>query len=632
MGNPVTVILITAAGFLALVVALVASRRLASRLAGAATVLAALGGFFSYGYGFACQIPNAPLASLRSVLACLGMFLGSSDFSAVSDTPFFSSYPAQILFWFLHLLALYATAEAALIAIGDGALRRLRILLFHHRDLDLIFGSDQDCLSFGSRLVLRRDHHGLIFADNAPGPGPAKEIAAMGAVLRADPDSLAPNDRFLRSIGMRPGRRKLTVYAMQKDPVRNLRYASELLAALERRGIAPAQTRLVLSGAEEDDAAPLQALGAHYGYGSVTAFDSAALVARLLVREHPPCGTIRFDGDGRAAEDFEALVIGFGQIGQVVLRQLVMQGQFEGSHFRLAVFAPDCQQVDGCLASCSRGMMEQYDISLYPFDARSRELYSFLDQRGKSLKYIAVCAGDTRRNREIANGIVRFLSRIRSDAPVYQCSYQGIVSRSAADLPSEQTGIYTPEILCPDALDQMAMALNQCYCAGNGLSAQENWARCDYFSRLSSRASADFIPAMIRAAGKTREQVLAGSWDLTGRQLENLSRTEHLRWCAFHFAMGFEPMSPEMFAQRCARCREETARGGSFRVGKDMEGRFHACLIPWEELDGLSRAENAVTGGSVDYKALDRNNVLILPQVLRASLTGDMRETGRDPR
>ena len=43
----------------------------------------------------------------------------------------------------------------------------------------------------------------------------------------------------------------------------------------------------------------------------------------------------------------------------------------------------------------------------------------------------------------------------------------------------------------------------------------------------------------------------------------------------------------------------------------------HACLIPWEELDDLSRRENAVTGGQTDYKQMDRNNILIFSRVLK---------------
>lgn len=43
----------------------------------------------------------------------------------------------------------------------------------------------------------------------------------------------------------------------------------------------------------------------------------------------------------------------------------------------------------------------------------------------------------------------------------------------------------------------------------------------------------------------------------------------------------------------------------------------HACLTPWEALGDLSGRENRVTGGDVDYKALDRNNVLAVPELLR---------------
>ena len=43
----------------------------------------------------------------------------------------------------------------------------------------------------------------------------------------------------------------------------------------------------------------------------------------------------------------------------------------------------------------------------------------------------------------------------------------------------------------------------------------------------------------------------------------------------------------------------------------------HAGLIPWEALDDLSRRENEITGGTVNYKALDTNNVLAVPDMLR---------------
>ena len=58
-------------------------------------------------------------------------------------------------------------------------------------------------------------------------------------------------------------------------------------------------------------------------------------------------------------------------------------------------------------------------------------------------------------------------------------------------------------------------------------------------------------------------------------------------------------------------------KGTLKRIAKNTEGLTHACLVPWEALDALSERENAVTGGSVDYKALDTNNVLAIPDILR---------------
>ena len=56
---------------------------------------------------------------------------------------------------------------------------------------------------------------------------------------------------------------------------------------------------------------------------------------------------------------------------------------------------------------------------------------------------------------------------------------------------------------------------------------------------------------------------------------------------------------------------------GKIRIGKNLENKTHACLIGWDELDVLSDKENAITGGKVDYKQMDKNNILLLPQLIR---------------
>ena len=156
------------------------------------------------------------------------------------------------------------------------------------------------------------------------------------------------------------------------------------------------------------------------------------------------------------------------------------------------------------------------------------------------------------------------------------------------------------------------MILNHRYQQNSQRTPLENWMACDYFSRQSCRASADFIPAMIHAAGSQAEH-----WDLTAAQLENLSITEHLRWCAFHYCMGFAPMSDAEFNARAETYRQQKQAGQKpLRIGKNMAGRTHACLVSWEELDTLSEKEAKVTGNYVNYKAMDTDNVLAIPQLL----------------
>lgn len=168
-------------------------------------------------------------------------------------------------------------------------------------------------------------------------------------------------------------------------------------------------------------------------------------------------------------------------------------------------------------------------------------------------------------------------------------------------------------------MDALAMLVNSQYCHDDSKTPLQHWLRCDYFSRMSCRAMADFIPAMLKIAGKTEEQVLKSGWELSSEQLENLSRTEHERWCAFHYCMGFTPMGEEAYTQRAQiYCRQLAAGEKPLRIGKDMEERTHACLVSWEELDALSERESRITGKPVNYREMDAENVLMVPQLLRA--------------
>ena len=204
-----------------------------------------------------------------------------------------------------------------------------------------------------------------------------------------------------------------------------------------------------------------------------------------------------------------------------------------------------------------------------------------------------------------------------------QCGEKGARYQARVGSPILVKNIYSRAFLSAEEADRRAILVNAVYDSA-ARSDWEKWVACDSFSKMSSRASADYAPAFLRMAHSSREALLAGDWRPEGPLLRNLGESEHLRWNAFHFVMGYAPMSRELFEARLAAASERRRAGlpGGPRAAKDAQKRLHACLVPWEELDGLSECERRLTGEEKDYKQLDINNVLALPRLLAAEESG----------
>lgn len=619
MGIYITVILITALLFVGMILMLAAKPRFAGKITGTFLVIAALGGLFFYGYGFSVVCDSLPQAIIRALLGVCGMFVAKMDLNSIIAAPLMQHTSVQFLFWFVHLLALYSTASAAITTVGAEALRRIRLWLTRWGSLNLIYGLTPESLELGKNLVSGR-LGAVVFVDPAPDPGLTASSNKIGCVIRSDKSALNADPKFLRAIGGHRKNRKITLYALEENEIDCLCYASNFLAALEKHGILPELATLVIRGHEESAARAMQVQSDRYGYGSVNVFSEANLAARLLIREYPPCNTISFDEDGKATQNFEALIIGFGQVGQAVLRQLIMNGQFEGSRFKAAVFSPDCHSVKGYFSESFPWTLDRYDISFYNYEGRSEELYSYLHQRGERIRYLVISVGSDRMNYEIARDLWSFFERNGWSIPIHLCTHQCIRCYTTDPFKNISHSLYTPELMAPNGIDRLAMIVNHHYQGDSVKGALSEWMECDYFSRMSCRAYADFIPAILKMAGITKADVISSNWKINDSLLETLSRTEHLRWCAFHYCMGFSPMTPEEYESRAREYRKQKAAGESrlIRIGKNSVNRTHSCLIDWDELALLSEKESAITGKAVDYQAMDTQNILILPKLLLA--------------
>lgn len=612
------VILFSAAMFFAIIINLAAKTKVGRSLTGFFAVTAGVCGSLLYGTAFAVAYRgNFPAAVPRTVWNVCRMYMGVPDWASIQAAHLDSIRWIEVVFWIVHLMALYCTASAAIATLGESAMKRLRFWLQRYGATTVIYGINEDSILFGQTLTSAGKRN-LIYVGTCANAAFAGTINAMGCLLRTDGSAMNPDLRFLKSIGSEKGAPHLTLYALDYDESRNQVFAGALLKALEEQKVDTSHVSLVLRGNDDSVQSDLQQTVGRYGYGDVKTFTNASVSARMLMQAMPPCRKMEFDENGRAKGDFDAVIIGFGRSGRCVLRQLLQNAQFEGSHFRAGVFSLMPQNETGYFSSSYPGVITRYDVDFCNVNAQSIEFFRYLEEHLGTLRYVISCTGSQMRDNEICAEISSFLHLRGSHAAVCSCSGKSIGWSENPGEPVCYRTIYTSDVLLSDTVDRRAMLLNHSYCGGE-ITAEDAWKQCSYFDRESSRASADFMEAFIRMSGLSRDEVTEESWKaLSPAVMENMARTEHLRWCAFHYAMGFLPMNLEDFRLRGELYRKQLQAGEKpIRIGKDMLARRHACLCAWEELEALSEREAQYTGKRTDYHKLDLDNVAAVPALLR---------------
>ncbi len=593
--NSLSIILISAAVFLALIMWLTVDTDHMDRWTGLAFSIAIAGGLFIYGLINAASYGSTPvIAVLRTVVNVGQMFgnAGDSGFEKFTGVVGAGTF-ASIVYWLIHFFAYYSVVSAVILLLGRGVLSDIRKWLLRIHDIELIFGVNEDTVKLGETLS-KNKHVSVVFV----GTGNVSEsvIHKMGALWFSDKDATTPTEKFLKTLSVKRRRGRIRLSALSPDEDANLTYSVNMLKLLMDAGVKPDRTELVMFGKEALSGGGMLANAERYGYGSVKVYDRDELSARLLLLKYPICDLITFDEEAKATKDVDILLVGFGNIGQEVLRRITALGQFEGSDFRVCVFDPTIGDRDGFFRSRYPSLIDNYDIRFEPYDGRSSKLVEYLRANAAHLTEVIVAVGSERTGREIAKGIKDTLSSCGCDAPICQC-YQNSVVRLNSDSSSTVTSVYDEEVLYGDLMDRLARKINHYYC-GEG-DEYEQWKSCDYFSRMSCRAGADYLSGILRRVG------ISDAAKLTGNIMENLARSEHLRWCAFHYSMGYSAMDDDALRQR-AQLRKDDP---SIRLTKDTKKRLHACLIPWDDLDKLADYENEVTGKRPDYKQMDRDNV-----------------------
>jgi hypothetical protein len=629
------------------------SRRIKRRTYIVLFVLAVGGGFFFYSYGYLSPGTNPAdtlLVTFRGIIRTARMFTLNNDYGELVNeqgTQWMRDYLLpQIVFWLCHISALIIVQVALLSLFGWKLIDWVRLHLGLHREVYLIKGGDKYALMLGENIATqdnpqrspKKQRLVVLLIEEEDDEKKIRENAAhFGGIVQV----LNRNHDLSHYLGLiNPGKwnrlgRKYYVVFTQKDASVPDDIHLTVESAKEKAVDSKNLDIFVLTSSEWDrekiEAITQAKEDGHRKYPyTIHIIDEVDLLTKQMIEAHPPfeCPGLNFNQPttGIAARDFTVMILGFGTVGQHALLRLIMNGQFVGSTMRAIVVDREIEHL------CER-FLHRYPsldicckIDFKNVDVRDKAFFELLKETG-DIDYIVAALSDDRMSRQTVLDIRLYYERkdialpfiavhekdsglrdIREDERMFSFGYRGAVYKEA--------------VIIREETDRMAKAVHEVY-GGN-----PPWQELDWILQESNRALADFIPAMLRLAGLSAEtagkqQVLTSASGLA----ETLSKTEHLRWNAFHAAMGFRPISIEEMWQRFERYDgERNTRAHLDFCRRDSKTRLQVCLVKWDELDEVTEAyrELARKAGNAkeqgrDFKGNDRDIIENIPNFLRAA-------------
>ena len=596
-------------------------------------------GYLSAGAGFA----EALFAALRGIFSTARMFVVSEDYWILMNeqgTGWLTENAwMRSLLWASHLSALMLIQTALISLFGRRLIDQFRLRFGLHREVYIIKGGDKNALILGENIATRDDPTRrpdanrlvLFLLDEADD---SKKIHEQTAHFSGVVQVLDRNHHLLYHLekaqfGKRSGRRKKYHLILLSACVSASEDAQRVAAFGEKKGVPSDKLSIFLFAPSEWEREKIEEIKndkqQKYPYTFHILCETDLLV-RQMIAKHPPfeCPGLAFS-NGVAARGFTVMIAGFGEVGQAAFLRLVMNGQFFGGRMRAIIVDKNMDHLKDDFLRRYPSLALSCETDFHACDVQNAAFLELLE-KNDPIDYIVVALDSDKRGKRVTQDIKQHYRRKEGAVLPFIA-----VSEEMGPLhevkPNERVftfgcreEIYRDSVIIQGKADRMAQAVHEVY--GN----TPPWHELAWFYQESSRAAADFIPAILYLAG-LKEKDAIGLPTLTEDPTlrETLAQTEKLRWNAFHAAMGYSPISiAEMERRFEAYGDKGDAQERLDSSRRDENARLHVCLVPWEDLDPVSdayralarRAEARAKEQARDFKDNDRNIVLNIPKFL----------------
>jgi len=596
-------------------------------------------GYMSSGAGFL----NAMYAALHGIFSTARMIGLEEDYGYFVDAEetrwLAGNLYMQILFWFCHVAGLVLIQIALISVFGKKLIDGFRLRFGLHNEIFIIKGSGKNALLLGRNIATRdarlkrADTKSLVvfLLDNEDDEEKFnEETESFGGIVHVMNNRDLSGYLKKATLGKRDRKYKIVIMPGEDVPdnvQQTVEYSIE-------KNVYPDNLDIFVFVSTEWEKTKVELIfkkkegeKRKYPY-TPHIINEIDLLSRQMIEKLPPwnCPALNFK-NGEASHDFTVMILGFGPVGQSALLYLIRNGQFVGSRMRAIIIDKDMDNLRDAFLYRNPGLNLCCDMDFKKFDIQSGDFFTLLNKTD-NIDYVVMALSGEKLNKQTALDVQLNYDRKNGCFPFIAIAETNRASREPE--PDEKIcvfgyweGIYKESIVIREKTDRMAKAVNNVY---KEMYGGFPWHELDWFTQESNRASADFIPAMLKLSGIGEKEAVEKNTLTTDAALaETLAKTEHLRWNAFHATMGYRPISIEGMRQRFENYTgEKNTRAHIDYCRRDVPRKLHSCLVTWDELDkvGDCYKELARLAGNSkeqkrDFKENDRDNIRNIPTFIR---------------
>ena len=590
-------------------------------LAGVIGIVAAISGFIGYyskGYGI-----------LNSAYNTWSLFILNFAWKGYPDNP----VPAMVELarWFAPVSTFISVAKALQMAFQK---QWRRAVFSWQGDHTIICGADNGAIVLAEELLNKGEKVALVVEEQAAMNLNELEerglYKVIGNMLDTDTLKKACIDKCKR------------IVLMEQDDVANIGVAIKFSSLCCQKGKAD-KTELYIHLMDKSISAVFTSSQAYYENShriDLHIFNNYENLAKMLFRSYQFYSGI--DIFAEEARKPHLLIIGFGNAGEQVLLQAIMNGHL-----------PNDTRVKTTILDRNARAKEEYFIGRYPqiykhckeiqrnfkeMDVETNSFSNYIKNNLHDITQIVICFDDDKRSlstallilehakKEIKERDIRIAVRIGKTVNIVSAVDNNNDVLQQVFCFGWMQQIATEDVVINESLDRMAKAAHENYKSQNP-AEERGWNELTLFEKESNRAQVEHIGMKLHVLGlfavapgelksdygsEIKKQELE---ILLDDKKELLARMEHERWNAFHYVNGWDTLTTEDLRKKYDG---RLPLDDKERVHKDEDYKKHVCIVNWDELDKVGKdLEKMYKSRKFNFKQYDVEHVKEIPNILR---------------